>query len=234
VCPNFSAQGVTKYLNPSPATAKGHMKRPHQGICSTCHRPINPATFVPHKIYNPIVAANIPIAKIDDDSTLGDPIAFPMPHPNIIENDDDSNNVFVFAAFADKHTGILYSDLTGTFRFMLLEGNVCFLVVYHYETNAILALPVANFSNDSILAAYQQQFEFLESKGHKIKSNMMDNQASQVIKKYLTLKKCDDVLVEPNNHHVNAAERAFRPSRCTLSMPLLPLIASFPSNYGII
>jgi hypothetical protein len=31
-CPNLSATGVTRYLNPSPATAKGHMKRPHQGI----------------------------------------------------------------------------------------------------------------------------------------------------------------------------------------------------------
>ena len=31
-CPNLSAKGVTRYLNPSPATAKGHMKQPHQGI----------------------------------------------------------------------------------------------------------------------------------------------------------------------------------------------------------
>jgi hypothetical protein len=27
-CPNLTANGVTKYLNPSPATAKGHMRRP--------------------------------------------------------------------------------------------------------------------------------------------------------------------------------------------------------------
>jgi hypothetical protein len=33
--PNFTAKGVTKYLNPSPANAKGHMKRPCQGIHST-------------------------------------------------------------------------------------------------------------------------------------------------------------------------------------------------------
>jgi hypothetical protein len=173
------------------------MKRPRQGIHSTRCMLINPATFVPHKINNPIMAANIPIAKIGNDSTLGDPIAFPMPHTNIIETDDDSDSVFVFAAFSDKHTGILYSDLTGTFPFMSLEGNVCFLVVYHYETNAILALPVVTFSKDSILTAYQQQFEFLESKGHKIKLNVMDNQASQVIKNYLTLKPGDKKLPHP-------------------------------------
>ncbi len=42
-------------------------------------------------------------------------------------------NIFIFAAFADKQTGLLYTDLTGTFLFMSLEGNVCFLIVYHYK-----------------------------------------------------------------------------------------------------
>jgi hypothetical protein len=28
-CPNLTAKGVTRYLNPSPAMAKGHMNRPH-------------------------------------------------------------------------------------------------------------------------------------------------------------------------------------------------------------
>jgi hypothetical protein len=34
-CPNLTAYGVTKYLNPSPTTAKGHMKRSRRGIRST-------------------------------------------------------------------------------------------------------------------------------------------------------------------------------------------------------
>ena len=34
-CPNLNSELVVKYLNPSPATAKGHMKRPKQGIRST-------------------------------------------------------------------------------------------------------------------------------------------------------------------------------------------------------
>jgi hypothetical protein len=36
-CPNLSAEGVIKYLNPSPASAKGHMKHTRQGIRSTRH-----------------------------------------------------------------------------------------------------------------------------------------------------------------------------------------------------
>jgi hypothetical protein len=34
-CPNLTTKGVTMYLNPSPASAKGHMKCPQQGLCST-------------------------------------------------------------------------------------------------------------------------------------------------------------------------------------------------------
>jgi hypothetical protein len=34
-CPNINAKLILKYLNPSPATAKGHMKRPCHGIKST-------------------------------------------------------------------------------------------------------------------------------------------------------------------------------------------------------
>jgi hypothetical protein len=109
---------------------------------------------------------------------------------------------------------------------MSLEGNVCFLVVYHYETNAILALPIANFTNKCILAAYQQQFELLESKNHKIKLNVMDNQASQV--KCLTLKQWDNLLVEPNNHWVNAAEWAIQTFKAHFISALATTDSKFP------
>jgi hypothetical protein len=57
------------------------------------------------------------IAK-DDDNESKDSIVLPPPMStaNIIESGDDSNaNVFILAAFTDKRTGILYTDLTGTF-----------------------------------------------------------------------------------------------------------------------
>ncbi len=72
--------------------------------------------------------------------------------------------MFIFAAFADEQTGTLYSDITRTFPFMSLEGNVCFLVVYHYKTNAIMAVPLPNFTDNAILKAYQSQFELLEAR----------------------------------------------------------------------
>jgi hypothetical protein len=87
----------------------------------------------------------------------------------MIEDDNNSDaNVFIFASFADKQTGTLYMDLTGFFSFMSLEGNICFLEVYHYKTNAIMAVPLSNFTDVAILAAYKSQFELLEAKGHFI------------------------------------------------------------------
>jgi hypothetical protein len=91
-------------------------------------------------------------------------------------------NLFCFAVFADKHKGTLYNNLTGLFPFQSLEGNVCFLMVYHFKTNAILALPIKGFSKKIIFAAYKEQYEMLESKGQVIRLNVMDNQASQTIK----------------------------------------------------
>jgi hypothetical protein len=84
----------------------------------------------------------------------------------------------------------MYTDLTGLFPYMSLEGNVCFLIVYHYKTNAILALPISGFSDETIFATYKQQYKLLESKGFKIRLNVMDNQASQIINKCLTPKQC--------------------------------------------
>ncbi len=49
-CPNMTTMLILKYLNPSPATSKGHMKQPRHGIRSTRPKPTRNGT-----------AMNIPI-----------------------------------------------------------------------------------------------------------------------------------------------------------------------------
>ncbi len=152
---------------------------------------------------------------IDDDaSSYSEPARGPLvPGPDVIKSNNVSANkanLFCFAAFSDKRTGTLYNNLTGTFPFMSLKGNVYFLVVYQYKSNKILALPISGFSDEIKFAAYKKQYELLESKGFDIKLNVMDNQASKITKQYLTPKQCNLMLVEPNNHHVNAAEHVIQ------------------------
>jgi len=79
-----------------------------------------------------------------------------------------------------------------------------------------------------VFAAYKTQFDFLESKGYKIKLNMMDNQCTKQIKKILTDNICELMLVEPHNHHVNAAERAIQTFKDHFISPLTTTNSKFP------
>jgi hypothetical protein len=46
--------------------------------------------------------------------------------PNVIIDDGDKSiaNIFCFGAFADRNSGIIYHNLTGSFIFMSLDGSV--------------------------------------------------------------------------------------------------------------
>jgi hypothetical protein len=180
--PHLKGKNVAKYLPPSMATSKGHMKRPRKGIRSTTPKQprIRVPTSVPDPVMPGLIEPNDPHANDEDSNTT------PQYH-HIIDNNDDQSiaNVFCFGAFADKIPGVVYNDCTGDFPYMSLDGNVCFFVMYHYETNAILATPIQGLDSTSILEAYKKNFEYLESKGYKPKLNVMDNQATKVIKAYI-------------------------------------------------
>ncbi len=112
--------------------------------------------------------------------------------------------------FADKIPSVIYNDCTCKFPYMSLDGNVCFFVMYHYKTNAILATPIPGLDSASILDAYNKNFEYLESKSYKPKLNVMDNQAAKVIKAYLNPQNIELQLIEPHNHRANAVKRAIQ------------------------
>ena len=98
----------------------------------------------------------------------------------------------------------------------------------HYELNAILVKAIANVDNHSIYEAYKEVFKTLEAKGYKPKMNVMDNQATKYIKKFLTKKECDLQVVEPHNHRVNAAERAIQTFKDAFIAALVTTDRNFP------
>jgi hypothetical protein len=71
---------------------------------------------------------------------------------------------------------------------MSLDESFCFFVLYHYETNAILATPIANVDYKSIFEVYKAHFKMLYAKGYKPKVNVMNNQATKYIKQFLAKK----------------------------------------------
>ena len=68
----------------------------------------------------------------------------------------------------------------------------------------------------------------LEEKEFKFKMNVMDIQATKNIKKYLTKKECAIQLVEPNNKHLNAAERAIQTWKDATISALATTDSDFP------
>jgi hypothetical protein len=134
------------------------------------------------------------------------------PYFNLISNINNHSiaNIFCFRAFANKITGIVYNNYTGKFPFILLNGNVYFFVMYYYKTNTILATPLPGHNSNSILKVFKKNFKYLEEKGYKPKLNVIDNQATMVIKAYLTLQQVSLQLVKSHNHRNNTAERAFQ------------------------
>jgi hypothetical protein len=85
------------------------------------------------------------------------------------------------------------------------------LVVYDYDSNAILAEPMRNRTDAEMLRAYGVILNRLIARGLKPKLQRLDNEASTALKSYLQ----DEMdikyqLVPPHVHRRNAAERAIR------------------------
>ncbi len=127
---------------------------------------LQPVPNIPTAPYQPATRIEPPVLPLFNEG-----LVYPGPAygatsgPNLIGNDDDESiaNIFCFGAFADKNNGIVYHDLIGLFPFMSYDGSICFFILYHYESNSILATPIAGLGNVSIFNAYKQQFELLTS-----------------------------------------------------------------------
>lgn len=76
---------------------------------------------------------------------------------------------------------------------------------------------------------YKQYFEELQQKGFKLKLNIMDNQATKHIKKFLTKNNCRLQIVEPHNHRVNATKRAIH----TFKVAFITTLAMTDSNFPL-
>jgi hypothetical protein len=192
--PHLSKKAVAKYLPPSHVMSKGHMKRPCKGLHSTTPRVlcIDVLATIPDLIMPGLIP---PIEPAD--------VSHTDPRFHFINNAENHliANIFCLRAFSNKITGVVYNNCTDKFPFMLLNGNVCFFVMYHYKTNAILATPIPCLNLSSIPAAYKKNFEYLKEKGFKPKLNVMDNQVTKVIKAYITPQQVSLQLIEPHNHY---------------------------------
>jgi len=107
-------------------------------------------------------------------------------------------------------TGQTYLDLTGRFVAPSSTGNNYILIVYDYDSNAILAVPLKNRKSETILAAYQVAHHCLCQAGLRPKLQRLDYEASRALQDFLMDEGVDYQLVPPHLHCRNAAEQAIR------------------------
>ena len=181
--PGLTAKAVERYLpDNAPATDKGHMSRHRKGIRSTRKK-----------------EALDKLEKLAVEQCCNPPLV-----------EEKKNQLFGYMVHQDKKTGVMYTDLTGNFPVRSMDGFTCFFVLYDWTTNAILATPMKDAKDESMIKAFKENIEYLGERGFKPTFNIIDNVASKAIRAYLKKEKVGIQLVEPHNHRVNAAERAIR------------------------
>ncbi len=119
-------------------------------------------------------------------------------------------HVFCFAAISDVNTGTIYINNARKFPVRSLEGHIYIFVLYNYSTNAILVEPLQSMESKEFVATFQKKMENLTKKGFKPKFNVIDNIVSKAVRECLEENEMKMQIVQPNNHRVNAAERAIQ------------------------
>ncbi len=116
--------------------------------------------------------------------------------------------MFCFAALADAITGTMYADITGAFPVRSIKSMQCVFIAYIYDLNAIIVRAMPSCTNASMVQAFTKFISILKSGGYHPALNVMDNECSATVEKYIWSKAVNIQLVPPHNHQANAAERS--------------------------
>jgi hypothetical protein len=104
------------------------------------------------------------------------------------------------------------------------------MVLYDYESNAILAKSIKNRTAPELVRAFQFMEQELVAKGLKPKLMKLDNEASKLLKDFLYQQEIAFQLVPPYSHRRNSAEWAIRSFNDQLIAGLCSTDKSFPMH----
>ena len=118
-----------------------------------------------------------------------------------------TQDVFFFAALANTITGTMYTDITGAFPVRSFKSMQYIFVAYVYDLNAIIIRAMPSCTDASIMTAFTEVITTIKTGGYCLALNVMDNECSVAVEKYIRSEKINIQLVPPHNHRANAAER---------------------------
>jgi hypothetical protein len=149
----------------------------------------------------------------------------------IPQNDGNVEQQFQNLCFAAifEPTGKIYTDQTGKFVAPSSNGNNYIMILYDYDSNAILAEPMPTRTGKSMADAYQKLHTTLCQAGLKPRTQLLDNECPSEMKQFMKEQGIEYQLVPPGIHRRNAAERAIR----TFKNHFIAGLCSVDSNFPI-
>ena len=91
-----------------------------------------------------------------------------------------NNNVFCFAALAEKEKGTIYTDAMGAFPVLSLDGHQYYIVVYDYDNNFIEAKDVSDLKDEKIVETVQKIFDEMEAHSSTTTESIFENKRMQM------------------------------------------------------
>ena len=137
----------------------------------------------------------------------------------------------IYAAILDPSapTGRTYSDLTSHFPIQSNRGDNYILLVYEYDSNAIIVRPLHNRTASEITRVFQSVIHYLHARGLRPRLHTLDNEVSSILRDYLRSEDVEYQLVPPHIHQRNASERAI----CTFKNHFIAGLASTDPNFPL-
>ena len=134
--PGLTTHLINRHLAKNIHTEQGHLRQEQQNLQSTNYknklREIQ-AKLTRLKSQNP----DVPLQQLLQSDSNQD--FFPPSDALNIRT-----NCVIYQVFSTDPTGLGYTDLTGRFPYCSSRGNEYIFLGYHYDANAILALPNPN------------------------------------------------------------------------------------------
>jgi hypothetical protein len=103
-----------------------------------------------------------------------------------------------------------YSDQTGRFPVQSSRGYTSVMILYDFDSNAILSKPIKTRQASELTTAWTALHTRLQSNGYAPSLHILDNECSDELKKAFRKYNVDFQRVPPHSHRRNSAERAIQ------------------------
>jgi hypothetical protein len=129
-------------------------------------------------------------------------------------------DMFCFATLANAITGTMYTNITGAFPVCSFKSMQHVFVAYIYNLNAIIVWAMPSCTDASMVQAFTKVISILKSAGYHPALNVMNNECSAAVKKYIWPEAINIQLIPPYNHQANATKHAIATSKELFIVPL--------------